>query len=453
MHRFIEPETVAVIGASANPSKGGYDLVVNLKEGLAEGVYPVNPVHREICGLPCYRDVESLPEVVDLAIVFVPAPLVPGILEQCGMKGIQRVMIQSAGFAETGAQGRLLQEQCLEIAGKYGIRLWGPNCMGVVNGRTGVVSSFMRPGIWKGRLKPGGVSLIVQSGLLSAGFLLQILSEGSFGLSKACSIGNRCDVNECDLLEYFCDDPATEVLALYLESISDAGRFRRAVSRLNRPVVIVKGGMSAEGARAALSHTGSLSGNGRLAEGFFRQLGIHQAWDFVEWMDLAKALVLWRGRKGGPRMAVITFSGASGIVSTDHFVRRGMTLAPLSAQTIQQLKTVFPPWMEPQNPVDIWPAVERAGRQAYATALEAVVRDPQVDGIYVHLYVDRALLQDVLEFLGPLRGCRKPAAIWVVGDTSCFRALREAAEGMGIAVYREIERGIRALSLFAHPSK
>lgn len=453
MQGFIEPESVAVIGASANPSKGGYALVANLKEALAERVYPVNPVHREICGLQCHRAVASLPEVVELAIVFVSAAAVPGILEQCGRKGIQRVMIQSAGFAEIGARGRLLQEQSLEIAGKYGIRVWGPNCMGVVNGRTGMVASFMRPEMWKGRLKPGRVSLIVQSGLLSAGFLLQILSEGYFGLSKACSIGNRCDVNECDLLEHFCEDPDTEVLALYLESVSDAERFRRAISRLNRPVVLVKGGMSAEGARAASSHTGSLAGDARLAEGFFRQLGIHQAWDFVEWMDLAKALVLWGGRRGGRRMAVITFSGASGIVSADHFARRGMTLAPLSSRTIQQLKTVFPSWMQPRNPVDIWPAVERAGRQAYATALDAVTRDPKVDGIFVHLYVDGFLLQDVLEFLKPLRGCRKPAAIWVVGDTSCFSVLKEAAEGMGIAVYREIERGVRALSLFAHPSK
>jgi len=325
--------------------------------------------------------------------------------------------------------------------------------MGVVNGQTGMVASFMRPEIWKGRLKAGGVSLIVQSGLLTAGFLLQILSEGSFGLSKACSIGNRGDVNECDLVEYFCDDPTTEVLALYLESISDPVRFRRAVSRLNRPVVLVKGGMSAEGARAALSHTESLASDGRLAEGFFRQLGIHLAWDFREWMDLAKALFLWRGRRGGRRMAVITFSGASGIVSADHFARRGMALAPLSAPTMEQLKSVYPPWMEPRNPVDIWPAVERAGRHAYAVALDAVVKDPQVDGIFVHLYVDGTLLNDVLEFLKPLRGARKPAAIWVVGDAAYVGTLRETAEGMGIAVYGEIERGVRALSLFARASE
>ncbi len=451
MRRFIEPESAAVIGASANPLKGGNALVANLKEVLGDRVYPVNPAHREICGLPCCHDVSEIPELVDVAIVFVPAPGVAGILEQCGAQGIQRVMIQSAGFAETGPEGLVLQQQCADIAAEFGMRIWGPNCMGVVNGRTGMVASFMRPEIWKGRLKPGGVSLIVQSGLLSAGFILQILSEGYFGLSKACSIGNRCDVNECDLLEYFCDDPETEVIALYLESISDAVRFRRALSRLDRPVVLLKGGLSEEGARAALSHTGSLAGDGRLAEGFFRQLGIHRAWDFLEWMDLAKALVLWKGRAGGDRMAIVTFSGASGIVSTDHFVRRGMSIATLSPGTIEKLRTVYPPWMEPRNPVDIWPAVERNGRQAYAVALEAVLQDPRVDGIFVHLYVDGSLLEDVLAFLSPLKGCPKPAAIWVVGDTSCFRALREGAESMGIAVYNEIERGVRALSLLAHP--
>jgi len=453
MRKFIEPESVAVIGASANPLKGGNALVANLKEVLGKRVYPVNPSHEEICGLPCHSEVTGLPEIVDFAIVFVPPPAVPEVLEQCGVKGIKRVMIQSAGFAETGAEGLALQNQCTNIARKYAMRIWGPNCMGVVNGQTGMVASFMRPEIWKGRLKPGGVSLIVQSGLLSAGFILQILSEGYFGLSKACSIGNRCDVNECDLLEYFSDDPETEVIALYLESISDAGRFRRAISRLQQPVVLLKGGLSEEGARAALSHTGSLAGDGRLAEGFFRQLGIHRAWDFIEWMDLAKALVLWQGRSGGHRMAIVTFSGASGIVSTDHFIRRGMAIATLSPVTIEKLRTVYPPWMEPRNPVDIWPAVERSGREAYAVALEAVLQDPEVDGIFVHIYVDGSLLNEVLAFLRTLEGCKKPAAIWVVGDSAYFRTLRDGAESMGIAVYNEIERGVRALSLFAHPSK
>jgi acetate---CoA ligase (ADP-forming) len=452
MEGFLRPRSAAVIGASADPRKGGYALVANLAESMGDRLYPVNPQYTEVHGLRCYPSVEELPEVVDLAILFIPAPKVPDILESCGRKGIRSVMIQSAGFAETGELGRELQNRCLGIAGAWGIRLWGPNCMGAVNGRTGMVASFMRPQIWKEILRPGGVSLIVQSGMLSAGFLMQIMSEGYFGLNLACSIGNRCDVNECDLLEYFAQDTATKVVALYLESIADAGRFLRAVKGLQRPVVLLKGGTSEEGARAAQSHTGSLAGDAQLAEGLFRQLGIHRAYDFVELMDLTKALALWGDRRGGSRLAVVTFSGAAGIVSADHMHAEGMTLSPLAEKTVHRLREIFPPWMEPCNPVDMWPAIERSGRRrAYQVAVEALLDDPTVDAIHLHLYVEPTILDGNIDFLEALGGAAKPTALWVIGDTRCFRPFRQKVEAMGIAVYGEIQRGVRALSMMGRP--
>ncbi|MBW2610590.1 MAG: CoA-binding protein [Deltaproteobacteria bacterium] len=447
MKRFIEPDSVAVIGASGNPGKGGYALVENLKEKFMERLYPVNPQYEEICGLPCYKTVGDMPEKVDLVIIFVPASTVPEIMEECGQNGLQRVMIQSAGFAETGDQGLKLQEQCVNIARKYGIRLWGPNCMGVVNGQSGMVASFMRHDMFKDKLRPGNVSLIVQSGMLSAGFLMQILSEGYFGISKTCSIGNRGDINECDLLEYFTHDPETEVVAMYIESISDVPRFREAISRLNRPVVLLKGGISADGARAARSHTASMAGDARISEGLFRQLGIIRAWDFLEWMDLTRALVLWKGKKGGKRMAVVTFSGASGIVASDHFAMHGMKLATLSRKTLETLKTIFPAWMKPRNPVDIWPAIELNGEDAYRVTLETLLQDPNVDGIYLHLYVHAQIFDNDLDFLRPLEGSEKPAAIWPIGDMRFYRTLHDHAGSMGIPVYKEIKRGVQALGI------
>jgi acyl-CoA synthetase (NDP forming) len=468
MKEFMQPKSVAVIGASGDQRKGGYNLVANLKDYTVDRLYPVNPRYEEVSGIPCFRSVHELPEPVDLAIIFIPASSVPEILNDCGTKGIHNVMIQSAGFAEIGEPGRLLQERCLVVAKKYGMRIWGPNCMGVVNAQSGMVASFMIHSIWRDRLRPGGVSLIVQSGMLSAGFLMQILSEGYFGLSKACSIGNRLDVNECDLLEYFAGDPATDVVALYLESVADVPRFRAAVSNLRRPVLLLKGGISPDGARAAKSHTASLAGDARMADGLFRQLGIHRAWDFMEWMDLTKALALWTegahardlladryasDRRGPRRMAVVTFSGAAGIVAADHFARQGATLATLTPETIKRLKTIFPGWMEPGNPVDIWPAIELHGRQKpYKVSLEAFVQDPRVDGIFVHLYVDSSTPELGLDFLKPLEHSSKPAAIWLIGDTACFRALRDQAESMGIPVYGNIERGVRALCVIAKES-
>jgi acetyltransferase len=319
--------------------------------------------------------------------------------------------------------------------------------MGIVNGHSGMVASFMIPGTWKGNLQSGGVSVIVQSGMLSTSFLMHIIGEGYFGLSKACSIGNRCDVNECDLLEYMGQDPTTEVVALYLESLIDVPRFRKAIMNLKRPVILIKGGTSAEGARAAKSHTASLAGNAQVAEGFFQQLGIYRARDFIEMMDLTRALVLWRGRKGGKRVAIVTFSGAAGIVASDHLVEQGMTLATLSPETVEKLKTVYPPWMEPENPVDIWPAVERNGRRSQGVAFEALLNDPQVDAIFFHIYVDSLIMRVGLDFMEPLKGSTKPVVIWVIGDQGFFRELRDYGESMGIPVYREIERGARALSL------
>jgi acetyltransferase len=320
--------------------------------------------------------------------------------------------------------------------------------MGLVNAHSGMVASFMRTE-WRGYLKPGGVSLIVQSGMLSAGFLVQILMEGYFGLSKACSIGNRCDVNECDLLEYFARDPETAVVGLYLESIADVPRFRQAVSHLKRPMVLLKGGISAAGARAARSHTASLAGNALLAEGFFRQLGIHRARDFLEMVDLLRAQVLWQGREGGRRVAVVTFSGASGIVAADHLHRYGLRLANLSPPTVQSLKNIFPHWMTPQNPVDVWPAIERVGQDAFRRTLQALLQDREVDGIFLHLYVDRRILPQIPHLLAPLQRVGIPVAIWVIGDSRCFRKLRDDAQGLGVPVYEEISRGAHALSLMA----
>jgi acetyltransferase len=450
MKSFLEPESVAVIGASSAPDKGGYAIVSNLKEKFSERLYPVNPRSREVCGLPCFRSVMDLPEAVELAIVFVPADSVPEVLEGCGSRGIRSVMIQSAGFAETGGRGVALQSRCMEIARRSKIRLWGPNCMGVVNGRSGMVASFMRTDAWKGRLRSGDVSLVVQSGMLSAGFLVQIMQEGYFGISKACSIGNRCDVNECDLLEYFRDDPDTGVIAMYLESISDVKRFRMAVSSLHKPVLLLKGGTSSRGAEAARSHTGSLAENSAVAEGLFRQLGIHRAFDFLELADLTKAGTLWRGKRGGKAVGVATFSGASATVSADHLIGLGMNVPLLSEQSKRVLAGIFPSWAEFENPIDLWPAIERTGRMsAYRIALEVLMNDPCVQSIFIHAYVDPVVMGDLVDAVGVLQSTEKAAALWVIGDAGCIRTVRSRVEGMAIPVYTEIGRAVKALALLS----
>ncbi len=450
MEGFIKPRSAAVIGASTNPEKPGFQLLDNLCRALPGRTYPIHPKADRINDVPCYPSVADLPESPDLAVIFTPAATIPGLIEACGRKGIRRVMIQSAGFAETGPEGQALQDQCLSIAHDYGIRLWGPNCMGVVHGPSQLVASFLRTSVWQGKLKPGGVSLIVQSGMLAAGFLIQILSEGYFGLNTAASIGNRMDVDECDLIEYLADDPTTEVLALYLESIRNPERFGRAVRAFGRPVVLLKGGTSQAGARAAMSHTASLAGNALVAEGFFRQLGIVRAYDFVEWMDVTRALVHWGARRRVRRVGVLTFSGAAGIVSSDHLDGQGIELADLSPATMDRLSRIYPPWMPPGNPLDLYPAMERNGDGlVYRTAMEALDQDPGVDAVFIHMFVNALTLDRFDDYFSPLEHYSKPAMVWLIGDAARFRAIRDRLEAWRVPVFTEIQRAVTALKALA----
>jgi len=449
MERFFYPRSVAVVGASPDRRKGGNAIFCNLKISLSAGLYPINPRYGEIEGIGCLPSVSDLPDAVDLVIAFIPAPSIPALIDECGRKGIRRVMIQSAGFAETGEAGRLLQERCKAVAKAYGIRLWGPNCMGVINGYTRFVASFMRPFIWEHNLKAGGVSVIVQSGMLAAGFLMQVISQGCFGLSKACSIGNRSDVNESDILEYLRDDQSTKVVGLYLESIADIPRFRKAVKTLGKPIVLLKGGISPFGAKAALSHTASLAEDAAVAEGFFRQLGIERAYDIMQLTDFLKAL---NGgnyyKKAGKGVAVVTFSGAAGIVTADHISRAGLELARLGSETTEAISKIFPQWMRPDNPVDIWPSLEQHPRSlTYSVILKALLEDLSVDAVFLHVFADPDPDGEYDLFLDSIGRVEKPVVGWMIGDATYFRGLKEKMEEKGILVYDEIGRGVEVLRL------
>jgi len=260
MEFFFNPRSIAVVGASPNPRKVGNALIRNLKRGYRGSVYPVNPNYSEIEGLRCFPRVSEIEEPVDLAIVFVSARLVPEALRDCAAGGARGVMIESGGFAETGERGKALQEECCTIGKETGMRLWGPNCMGLVDARRNFVFSFLAPEIWEEGLTPGNVSLVVQSGMLSGGFLIDLMSHGTMGVSKVCSIGNKVDVDECELLDYLIRDPETAVVALYLEAIPRGRAFLEVARRSHKPIVVLKGGRSLRGARAAMTVTVLCSG-------------------------------------------------------------------------------------------------------------------------------------------------------------------------------------------------
>jgi acetyltransferase len=226
---FFNPQSVAIIGASSNINKGGYHIIKNITVGYQGKIYPVNKSYTEILGLPCYPDIASIPGNVDLAIYFIPSKELPETVNECAKKGVKGIIIESGGFTEAGVEGANIQRLALENAAKAGIRLWGPNCMGFIDANKTHVFSFIHSAVWPDVLRTGNVGLIVQSGMLSAGFMLHAMQEGIMGISKACSIGNKCDIDESDILEYMINDSDTEVIACYLESLVDGRRFTSLV--------------------------------------------------------------------------------------------------------------------------------------------------------------------------------------------------------------------------------
>ncbi len=458
MEFFFKPRGIALVGASSNPNKGGNSILTNLERGFKGPIYPVNPRYDEIGGLTCYPSVLKVPDPVDLAIVFVGAEMTLTAVRECAQRGLRGVMIQSAGFAESGEQGRRLQKDLLAIRRDTGMRLWGPNCMGLVDGVNRLVFSFVAPSIWDEGLAPGRVSLVVQSGMLSAGFLIDIITHGTMGISKACSIGNKVDVDECDLLQYLLEDPDTGCVGMYLESIANGRRFLDICSRSDKPIVVLKGGKSEKGAAAALSHTASIAGNQAVVSGALAQAGVIEAQGFMQLIDLSRTLATYPKielKKRPPRIAVLTFSGGAGIVSSDFIEQHGLELADLCDATKTDLQEVFPEWMPVANPVDLWPAIERNGPEvAWGRAFNAVFADPGVDAVFFHVFVGGfSGSYDLSSIAKIAQAGNKPVFGWLLGKrTEAHNFLKQAGES-GIPVFREIPRAVECIAAVFRRSK
>jgi len=450
MDYFFTPRGIAVIGATANRLKGGYHILKNLITGYQGGIYPVNPRYNEIDGLACYPSVKDVPDPVDLAIIFIPAAIAVDAVRECAHRGIKGVMIQSAGFAETGDSGRALQAELLAIKAESGIRIWGPNCMGLVDAVNRHVFSFVLNSIWDDGLTPGNVSLIVQSGMLSAGFLIDTVSHGTMGISKACSLGNKADINECDILEYLITDPRTDAIGAYLESITDGPRFLQACRQSRKPIVILKGGKSQKGAQAAMSHTASLAGDADVIRGALTQVGVTQANDFKQMLDLCRTRARYdripTDYKG--RIGILTYSGGAGIVSADFADQMGLEVADLSTQTLEKLATVYPQWMPPANPVDFWPAIEKNGpEKVYQTAFEAVCSDPGVDAVLFHIFIGGFVQSlDIAPFASIAEKYNKPLFIWLLGKRQEALEFQLHAHEIGVPVFRELKRAVECMA-------
>lgn len=459
MDFFFNPRGIAVVGATPNHRKGGYAILKNLINGYKGNIYPVNPRYGEIEGLSCYSSVRAIPGHVDLAIVFVPAILVLASLEDCAAKGVLGVMIESGGFAETGQDGISLQQSLMDISRQTGMRLWGPNCMGLVDAVSGHVFSFMDPSaLQRGLLLPGSVSLIVQSGLLSAGFLVDIMTHRVTGISKVCSVGNKIDVNECDLLPYMLQDANTDVIGLYLESFTDGRRFMDICRGSAKPIVVLHGGRGGKGAEAAMSHTASLAGNHTIISGALAQAGVTEARDFHQMMDLCRSLAaVSQPVKGSGRIAILTFSGGAGIVAADFIEEQGLSIAELTPATKDALRRLFPEWMPVNNPVDLWPSIEKhvgTNIDVFSDALAAVLADPNVDAVFVHTYAGNIRIGlDLADLANQARKIGKPVFIWLLGRRDEAFRFTEEALSLGVPVFHEVSRAVECFAAVFHQRK
>jgi len=375
---FFSPKTVAVIGATENPGTVGRTLLWNLVTSPFGGtVYPVNPKRPSVLGVKAYPSVSEIPEQVDLAVVVTPPPSIPGIIRECGENGVQGAIVISAGFKEVGPEGAALEQQLLAEARAGGIRVIGPNCLGVMAPLTGMNATFATT-----IARPGSVGFISQSGALCTAVLDWSLKE-MVGFSAFVSVGSMVDVGWGDLIYYLGNDPRTRSIVIYMESIGNARAFLSAAREvaLNKPIIVIKPGRSAAAAKAAASHTGALTGSDEVLEAAFRRSGVLRVNNIADLFYMAEVLSKQPSPKG-PRLTIVTNAGGPGVLATDALIMGGGELAELTPETMEAYNAVLPSTWSHNNPVDI---IGDASPERYAKALEIAAKDPNSDGMLVIL--------------------------------------------------------------------
>jgi acetyltransferase len=375
---IFNPKSIAVIGASREKGGVGREILHNLVVGEFKGIiYPVNPNANEIHSMKCYPSVLDIPEEVDLGIVVVPAAIVLKVVDECGQKGIKGIVVISAGFGETGEDGLKREKDLKSIVDKYGMRMIGPNCMGIINTdpEVNMDATFASTLPLK-----GNIGLISQSGALAAA-ILDHARQVHVGFSKFVSLGNKADVSGNDLLEMLENDPQTDVILLYIESFGNPRNFTKIVRRITRrkPVIALKSGRTEAGSRAALSHTGSLAGLDNATDALFEQCGVIRVQSIEELFDYGSAFSMQPMPKG-KRIAILTNAGGPGIMAVDACVSFGLEVAKFSESTEKILKKSLPSEANISNPVDM---IADADEKRYEVALKAILKDKNVDAVIV----------------------------------------------------------------------
>lgn len=448
---FFNPQSIAIVGASRNPAKAGYGILKNVIWSFSNSnrIYPVNPSADTILGLKCYRSVQEIPDNIDLAILFTAPKYIPEILEQCYHKEVKGIIIESAGFAEVGNEE--IQDTIKRKGREYKIRIWGGNCMGTVTDN--LVTTF-EPFSEATRMR-GNISIVGQSGYFGGAILLQLFSERKIGIRKACSIGNRIDVDENDLLLDFLADKETKVAVFYLEGFQNPRQFLRIARKSDKPIICLIGGQSSVGKKAALSHTSSTAhGSPELLSGLLKQSGIIQVEEFGDLFNVLEAFVKL-SIPDNNRLAIVTITGAGGVVGADIATKYDIEVPELSQSLTEKLQRIFPKWMPPKNPIDSWPAFELHGvDNALRQIIPIIFKSEEIDIIILMIACmsvsksfDPGIVKDMQELF------HKPIISYFVGEKAIKDEwVNQVREDGGVA-YGDIKTCIRVAELLYHYKK
>ncbi len=440
LKKLFYPDSIAVVGASRQPGKIGYIILKNLIEyGYKGRIYPINPHADEILGLKAYPSLTAVPGPVDVVVVSVPAPKVPDVIEEAGKAGAKFAVVIASGFKEVGNVE--LEEELVRRARKYGIRVLGPNIFGYVYTPYRINATFGPRDVI-----PGNVAFISQSGALGIALMGTTILEG-IGVSAIISIGNKADLDDADFLEFFENDPNTQLILIYMEGVRDGKRFVEVASKvtLKKPIIVIKSGRTEAGARAAASHTGSLAGNIAIYEAAFKQSGVLMAKSVEEAFDWVKALA-WNPLPEGDNLVIITNGGGAGVQASDTLADNGIYLKKPPSYTVEEIKKFVPPFASLANPIDI---TGMAPVEWYYRSLVAALRDPEVHAIAV-LYCHTAMTHPV-DIAKAIRdaikdtGIRKPITVALIGGQEAYDGIRLLTKER-IPAYPTPERAAAAMA-------
>jgi acyl-CoA synthetase (NDP forming) len=475
---FLNPKSVAVIGASKNPLKGGNRILNNLVFNNFKGkIFPVNPNAKgKIFDLEFKKSILDINDEIDIAIFYVPNSIIPSILNDCIKKGVKGAIIEASGFEEVGEEGLELRDEIIKITDNFSkIRIVGPNCMGLTRidgdsdskNKEGFFSSF---GVFT-TYKRGNIAIISQSGMLNGGYLIHIMEKyPDIGIRYSCSIGNKMDLNELDFLDFLLQDSTVNVIAIYLESFKDPRKFielcKKAKTMVNKTIILVKGGLTAQGQKATQSHTGALSENSQLIKSIIKQSKVIQAHTFYELFQFSRTFsMMYNAKKNLPikgGVAMIAGSGGAGTISADLTIQYGLNFPTLSDNIYNILKEVFPKWMPPNKfaLIDIWPAMEKAVMNGIKPEIVmdkiygAIIEDPEIEGIFNMLFCSKkfSTMNNIDNILKNAELTQKPILFWLIGEKEEVKRIAELLANHNIPEYPSLEEMVKNFSILVQES-